>query len=184
MQRDILPSGAKLIPLQMHHDDRGTFAELYRKEWSFGLEALQWNVTHSKTHVLRGIHLHWKHMDYLIVLKGHMTLYMHDIRPDSVTKGQTYVIELKDTLLQAIVIPTGVAHGFYFNEDSTHIYAVSEYWDKEDELGCMWNSPELNISWPTHDLVLSERDQNACTYDAMIQEYVKKLDKVKTCVNV
>ncbi len=175
MHREKLPDGAKLVSLQMHHDDRGTFAELYRNEWSLGLEVLQWNVTHSKTHVLRGVHLHWKHLDYLIVLKGHMTLYLHDVRPDSTSRGQTFVVDLKEDTLQAAIIPTGVAHGFYFNKDSTHIYAVSEYWDKEDELGCMWNSPELNIAWPTNNPILSERDLNALTYDAMIQEYLKKV---------
>lgn len=179
MHRDELPSGVKLVPLRMHYDDRGMFAELYRKEWSVGLEALQWNISHSKAHVLRGVHLHWKHADYLIVLRGHMTLYLHDVRPHSTSKGQTFVINLTDVALQAAVIPTGVAHGFYFNEDSTHIYAVSEYWDQEDELGCRWNSPELNISWPTNNPMLSARDQNAFTYDAMIQEYIEKIKEVK-----
>lgn len=184
MLKDELPSGVKLIPLLMHHDNRGMVAELYRKEWDISLEALQWNISHSKSNVLRGVHLHPKHLDYLIVLKGHMTLYLHDVRPASASKGKTFVIDLKADILQAIVIPTGVAHGFYFNEDSTHIYAVSEYWDEEDELGCMWNSPELNISWPTHNPILSAKDQHALTYDAMIQAYIKKTEKVKLCENV
>lgn len=179
MQMDKLPSGVKLIPLQMHHDDRGLVAELYRKEWSIGLEALQWNVSHSKTNVLRGVHVHPKHLDYLIVLKGHMTLYLHDVRPSSVSRNKTVIIDLKGDILQAVVIPPGVAHGFYFNEDSTHIYAVSEYWNQEDELGCMWNSPELNIILPTINPMLSTRDQNALTYDAMIQAYIKKIEKVE-----
>lgn len=184
MHKDELPSGVKIVPLQMHHDDRGMVAELYRKEWAVGLEALQWNVSHSKTRVLRGVHLHWKHMDYLIVLKGHMTLYLHDVRPGSISRGQTFVVDLKDNALQAAVIPTGVAHGFYFNQDTTHIYAVSEYWNHEDELGCMWNSPELNISWPTDNPMLSLRDQNAFTYNAMIQIYINKSEKAKLCENV
>ncbi len=177
MHKDDLPSGAKLVPLMMHYDDRGMFAELYRKEWLVGLDTLQWNVAHSNTHVLRGIHLHWKHMDYLIVLKGHMTLYMHDVRPLSFSKGQTFVVDLKEDTLQAVVIPTGIAHGFYFNKDSTHLYAVSEYWNLEDELGCMWNCPELNISLPINNPMLSVRDTNALTYDAMVQEYMKKVEK-------
>lgn len=184
MQMDELPSGVKLIPLQMHHDDRGVVTEVYRKEWNVGLEALQWNVSHSKSRVLRGIHLHWNHLDYLIVLKGHMTLYLHDVRPSAASRGKTFVIELKDDILQAIVIPTGVAHGFYFNEDSTHVYAVSEYWNQEDELGCMWNSPELNITLPTNNPMLSTKDENAMTYEAMIQAYIKKTEKDKLCENV
>lgn len=184
MQMDKLPSGVKLIPLQMHHDDRGMVAELYRKEWDVGLDALQWNVSHSKSRVLRGIHLHWKHLDYLIVLKGYMTLYLHDVRPSSVSRDKTFAIDLKDDIFQAVVIPTGVAHGFYFNEDSTHIYAVSEYWNQEDELGCMWSCPELNITLPNHNPILSPRDQNALTYDAMIQAYLKKIEKDELCENV
>lgn len=169
-----LPSGVNLVSLKMHCDDRGVFSELYRKEWHIGIETLQWNIAHSNTNVLRGVHLHWNHIDYLIVIRGHMTLCLHDVRIDSPTRGKTYRVELKGNNLQGIVIPTGIAHGFYFNEPSTHIYSVSHYWNLQDELGCTWNSKELNMDWPCKNPILSARDSNSATYDEMIQEYLQQ----------
>lgn len=174
MNADILPDGVRLISLKMHGDDRGIFSELYRKEWNIGIETLQWNIAHSNKNVLRGVHLHWKHMDYLMVIKGHMTLCLHDVRTHSPTRKKTYHLELKENNLQGIVIPTGIAHGFYFNESSTHIYSVSHYWNLQDELGCMWNSKELNMNWPCKNPLLSERDRHAATYDEMVQEYLER----------
>lgn len=171
MNMDELPVGVKCIPLEMHHDHRGKLAELYRKNWQSGLEVLQWNITHSKANVLRGVHLHWNHTDYLIVVRGQMLLCLHDIRIDSATRAKTFTLNLTEDNLMAVVIPPGIAHGFYFSEETTHIYAVSDYWMLEDELGCMWNSPELNMPWPTKQPILSKRDIEAPSYDAMIQKY-------------
>ena len=168
------PEGVNLISLKMHHDERGMFSELYRKEWNIGIDTLQWNIAHSQPNVLRGVHLHWNHIDYLIVIKGHMTLCLQDVRESSLTKGKSYRIELKENELQGIVIPTGIAHGFYFNEPSTHIYSVSDYWNLSDELGCKWNSSELNMDWPCNNPMLSHRDSHASTYNAMIQEYLQR----------
>jgi len=39
-----------------------------------------------------------------------------------------------------------------------HIYAVSHYWDVDDELGCRWNDPDLEIPWSPEDPLLSPRD--------------------------
>jgi dTDP-4-dehydrorhamnose 3,5-epimerase len=38
------------------------------------------------------------------------------------------------------------------------LYAVSEYWDTADELGCHWSDPGLGIAWPVTAPILSERD--------------------------
>jgi dTDP-4-dehydrorhamnose 3,5-epimerase len=57
-----------------------------------------------------------------------------------------------------LTIPPGVAHGFYFHEDSIHVYAVSHEWDTADGLGCRWDDPALAISWPCPQPAISERD--------------------------
>ena len=58
------------------------------------------------------------------------------------------IVELDGERPAALAIPHGVAHGFYFHEPSLHVYAVSAYWDPEDELGCHWADPDLEIPWP------------------------------------
>jgi dTDP-4-dehydrorhamnose 3,5-epimerase len=81
------------------------------------------------------------------------------LREGSPTEGMGMVVELAADEAHALVIPTGVAHGFYFPERSLHVYAVSHEWDPSDELGCRWDDPELGIGWPCTDPLLSERDR-------------------------
>ncbi len=111
--------------------------------------------------MLRGVHVHIRHDDYLTVPFGRASVGIRDLRRDSPTEGLATVVELGAELPAALVIPHGVAHGFYFHEPSLHVYAVSEYWDPEDELGCHWADPELAIPWPTGSARVSKRDKQS-----------------------
>jgi dTDP-4-dehydrorhamnose 3,5-epimerase len=153
-----LPSGVSLHRLTSHADARGSLTEIFREAWGTGVSPVQWNAVSSEAGVLRGVHIHIKHADYLILLKGRAAIGLRDLRPGSPTAGATALVELRGTELSALTIPPGVAHGFYFDEPSTHIYAVSEYWDLADELGCHWADPALEIPWPPISPLLSERD--------------------------
>mgnify|MGYP003939067931 CR=1 FL=1 len=77
----------------------------------------------------------------------------------SPTEGLGTTVELDASAPAALVIPVGVAHGFYFHEPSIHVYAVSHEFDPADELGCRWDDSELDIAWPCADPLLSQRDQ-------------------------
>ncbi|HXZ57961.1 MAG TPA: dTDP-4-dehydrorhamnose 3,5-epimerase family protein [Gaiellaceae bacterium] len=156
-----LPVGTALVPLEPHRDERGVFTELYRVEWATGVEPVQWNAVRSEAGVLRGVHVHIRHDDYLTVPFGRASVGIRDLRRDSPTEGLATVVELGAERPAALVIPHGVAHGFYFHEPSLHVYAVSEYWDPEDELGCHWADPELAIPWPAGLARVSERDEQS-----------------------
>lgn len=155
---DRLPQGVTLRSLQTHPDERGSLTELFRASWDTGVDAVQWNYAESEATVLRGVHVHMVHADYLILLRGRATIGLRDIRPDSLTRGMAALVEMRGTEPHALTIPPGVAHGFYFHEPSTHLYAVSEYWDPEDELGCHWADPALEINWPCAEPLISDRD--------------------------
>lgn len=154
-----LPHDLRLTPLEPHEDDRGTFIELYRQEWETGVEPIQWNAVHSEAGVLRGVHVHPRHDDYLTIVRGRATVGLRDLRRGSPTGGATACVELSEERPTAISIPHGVAHGFYFHERSTHVYAVSHYWDMTDELGCRWDDPALEIPWPQQGAHVSPRDE-------------------------
>ena len=153
-----LPQGVSLRLLQAHHDERGSLTELFRASWETGIDAVQWNYVESEASVLRGVHVHIKHCDCLILLSGHATFALRDLRHDSTTEGLTALIEMHGNDPRALTIPPGVAHGFYFHEPSTHIYGVSEFWDAQDELGCHWADPALEINWPNAAPIISARD--------------------------
>jgi len=156
----VLPAGVELQQLEPHADERGVFTELFRDSWGLDVAPAQWNVVRSDANVLRGVHAHWRHADYLTVVAGRASIGLHDLREDSPTEGLGTVVELAGEAPQGLSIPPGVAHGFYFHEPSLHVYAVSHEWDPADELGCRWDDPELRISWPCSAPLLSERDRS------------------------
>lgn len=156
----MLPIGVSLVPLTPHPDDRGVFTELFRASWETGVAPVQWNSVRSDSNVLRGVHVHRRHADYLTLVAGRATIGLHDLRYDSSTEALGTTVELDATTPSALVIPVGVAHGFYFHEPSIHVYAVSHEFDPADELGCRWDDPGLAIAWPCTGPLISPRDRD------------------------
>lgn len=171
-----VPHGVEVYELTPHSDDRGVFTELFRAEWGSSTEPLQWNAVRSNAGVLRGVHVHRVHGDYLTVPAGHMTIGLCDLRPHSPTHRMATTIELGEAHPRAVAIPPGVAHGFYFNEDSLHVYAVSHYWDLADELGCRWDDPGLGIPWRHETAHISQRDADLQSLPELIEELAKHYD--------
>lgn len=160
--------GVRIVPLDAHPDQRGTFSEIFRDEWNPEVRPVQWNVVHSAGGVLRGVHLHRRHSDYLTVIAGSMLLGLCDLRRSSPTFRLAVAIEV--TPARAILIPPGVAHGFYFPETAIHIYGVDRYWDPEDELGCHWSDPELRIPWDVRNPILSPRDAGLPPLSGLLEQ--------------
>jgi len=156
--RDRVPEGVRIDKLETHADDRGALTEIFRCSWQPALELIQWNAVSSRPEVLRGVHLHVLHDDYLVLLQGRMLLGLHDLRPDSSTARCSALVELAPGAAQIAYVPRGVAHGFYFPEPSYHVYGVTHYWDPADELGCRWDDPDLEIPWPPIAPAISARD--------------------------
>jgi dTDP-4-dehydrorhamnose 3,5-epimerase len=146
------------MPLTMHPDERGVFTELFRQNWFNEIAPVQWNVVHSHANVLRGVHVHLRHADYLTVVSGRAIFGLCDLRAGSPTEGLRVHLEMDGRQMQSLVIPPGVAHGFCFLEPSVHVYSVSEYWNPEDELGCHFADPELALTWPIPRPLVSARD--------------------------
>lgn len=166
----LLPNGFGMNRLTMHLDDRGVFTEVYRREWDTGIDPVQWNMVRSQAGVLRGVHVHPRHADYLLVLSGRASIGLRDLRRGSATEGLSAHITVDGDNLTALTIPPGVAHGFLFLEPSIHVYAVSHYWDVADELACNWADPALGFSWPEPPTLLSERDRDAGSLSDLLDE--------------
>jgi dTDP-4-dehydrorhamnose 3,5-epimerase len=156
-----LPTGAWLSRLEPHTDARGALTEIFRAEWDTGVAPVQWNLVHSAADVLRGVHLHPRHHDYLVVVHGRATIGLRDLRPGSPTEGIVALVDMAGDHPTALTIPPGVAHGILFHQPSTLLFAVSHYWDPDDEIACYWDDPELGIPWPVVSPRLSQRDASA-----------------------
>ena len=117
-------------------------------------------MVNSDENVLRGVHVHRNHTDYLIHIRGSALLALRDLRKGSPTEGLVSLLAATESRLEVLLIPPGVAHGFYFREPSTQILAVTAYWNPEDEVGCHYADPALKIPWPGKAPILSGRDRS------------------------
>jgi dTDP-4-dehydrorhamnose 3,5-epimerase len=140
--------------------------EIFREVWNLGCRPVQLNAIANVAGALRGVHVHVRHADYLVLIAGRMVLGLHDLRPWSPTARASCLTEIDASAPCAVVIPVGVAHGFFFPVPSVVVCGVSHYWDPADELGCRWDAAELNLAWPTRAPVLSDRDATAGDYAA------------------
>ena len=92
----------------MHHDARGVFTEIFRTSWEVGLTPVQWNAVTSAAGVLRGVHVHIKHADYLLIVRGRASIGLRDLRRGSPTEGSAALIEMSGATLTALTIPPGI----------------------------------------------------------------------------
>jgi dTDP-4-dehydrorhamnose 3,5-epimerase len=162
-----LPADVTVTPLKPHVDERGSFCELFRDTWELGPRPVQWNAVHSVAGVLRGVHTHLLHADYLTVAMGEMLLGLHDLRSSSPTCGMSVMLRLAAEDPSLVAIPVGIAHGFYFPVPSLHLYSVTVGFSGGDEFGCRWDDPSLQLGWPCTDPLLSRRDREAGSLDEM-----------------
>ena len=151
----------QIVTLKPFGDERGRFMETFRKEWfpQRRWEIIQTNRSDSKAGVLRGLHYHFKQVDYWYVAQGRIRVGLADLRPNSPTYRKTETIEIAAESNLGLFIPVGVAHGFLALEPSTLIYVVDNYYDGDDEFGIIWNDPTLNVNWGVSNPILSPRDQ-------------------------
>ncbi|MGH7885100.1 MAG: dTDP-4-dehydrorhamnose 3,5-epimerase family protein [Thermodesulfobacteriota bacterium] len=156
--------GVLLKKLSSNADSRGSFTEIFQKHWDSPLkEGVQWSVVESKPNVFRGMHLHKRHDEFFCLIKGKCLVGLKDIRPGSPTKNNYSLYELHEKDISSIIFSAGLLHGWYFFEDSIHIQAVSESYTEykdDDNIGCLWNDPDLGIPWPFKEVEISERAQN------------------------
>jgi dTDP-4-dehydrorhamnose 3,5-epimerase len=152
---------AFLLESSAERDDRGSVGELLRREWVPGVDFVQWNVVQSVPRAMRGAHWHERHHDLIAPVAGTVLVGLADLRPDSPTHRRTALLELDAENPAAVVVPPRVAHALYSLTATTLLYAVSRYWDREDEFGVAFDDPELGVPWPCtrQDVILSERDR-------------------------
>lgn len=126
----------------------------------------QINVSISRQGVVRGIHAARTppgQAKYVQCLAGRILDVIVDIRPDSVTYGEHFSLELNDTTREAVFISEGLGHGFcVLSESATVAYATSTLYDPEQEFGINPLDSDLALPWPTDiDLILSDKDRGA-----------------------
>ena len=162
--------GCFIIQPKIFEDERGCFYESFNKQQFENLTGqrinfVQDNESLSSKGVLRGLHFQKGEFDQaklVRVVKGAVQDVVVDVRPGSKTYGQFFSIELSEENKTQLFIPRGLAHGFLALEDTTVFsYKCDNFYNKEAELGIIFNDKDLKITWNSldNDFIVSEKDQ-------------------------
>lgn len=158
--------GVLIIEPKAFGDSRGFFLETFQTERyasaGITLPFVQDNHSRSQRGVLRGLHLQTQRPQgkLVSVSRGSVFDVAVDINPQSATFGQYVGVELNDENHRQLWIPPGYAHGFcVLSEIADFQYKCTDFYDPSAEAGLIWNDPDVNINWPIHSPLLSEKDQ-------------------------
>ncbi len=151
-------------------DHRGYFYESFqaRQFEAQGIDVnfVQDNQSFSQIGTLRGLHAQKApsaQAKLVRVIQGKVLDVAVDIRKNSPSYEKHFAIELSAENHLQLFIPAGFLHGFLTLEANTIFqYKVSDYYDKEAEIGVIWNDPSLAIAWDKYldpsQYVFSEKD--------------------------
>lgn len=161
--------GAWVASSQVFSDARGSFCEWFKRDEILSTTGLlfspeQANLSESRDGVVRGIHYSLAkagQAKWIICVSGAIKDVIVDIRPSSPTFGQHVAIELKSGSGQAVLIGSGLGHGFVALSDPSIVaYLVSSPFSPTEEFEINPLDPEIGIDWGrSHtELLLSPKD--------------------------
>jgi len=159
-----------VIDPKLWKDARGYFYESYSAKFfadnNINAVFVQDNQSFSQKGTLRGLHAQappFAQGKLVRVIQGSVIDVAVDIRKHSPTYGQHFSVELTAENHKQLWVPPGFLHGFLTLVDNTIFsYKVTNYYDKNSEIGIVWNDPNLNINWVEQldktELLLSDKD--------------------------
>lgn len=155
--------GLLLRSCAVFSDERGQFFETFQQDRHIDLGGsgafVQDNYSSSVQNVLRGLHYQFRQpqAQLVTVLRGSVFDVIVDIRVGSPTFGKWFGATLEQG--DQVYMPAGVAHGFLVVGSAADLhYRVTQTYRPENEAGIRWNDPDLNISWPQSEVIVSDRD--------------------------
>ncbi len=164
LQETGLP-GLVLLTPPVYGDVRGSLSETYHAEkfkaLGVGSTFAQDNQSVSAPGVLRGLHGQRFHPQSKLVrvIQGEVFDVAVDARPSSKTYGQWYGHRLSGENGVQMYLPEGFLHGFcVLRGPAVVLYKCSTVYEPGDQVGVLWNDPDLGILWPVKDPLLSPKD--------------------------
>jgi len=157
--------GVLIVEPDVFQDRRGFFMETYHQkryaESGIDKPFVQDNLSCSFKGALRGLHyqIHHEQGKLIQVIRGEIFDVAVDIRRGSPTFGQWTFVRLSESNRLQIYVPEGFAHGFcVLSEDALVMYKCTNLYVPGAERGVLWSDPELGISWPVQEPLLSPKD--------------------------
>ena len=149
-------------------DERGWFAEIVQVD-SFaplGLPTrfVQVNQSRSSRGVVRGLHFQWDPPQgkLMRVVTGRALMVAVDIRPGSPTLGHHVKVEASADEPVLFWAPASFARGFCALSAVTEVeYFCTATYNAASETGIRFDDPDVGISWPVAEPLLSPKDAAA-----------------------
>lgn len=163
--------GVMLIEPVVHGDDRGFFLETYAQRQygaaGIGLDFVQDNHSRSRSGVLRGFHYQDMSAPMAKLVRcvsGAILDAVVDLRIASPTFGRSYTVELTGENHHQLLVPVGFGHAFLALSGVADVeYKCSGYYDPSAEATVIWNDPEIAVSWPISNPIVSAKDARGMT---------------------
>jgi dTDP-4-dehydrorhamnose 3,5-epimerase len=163
-QPTAIPEVIRVTP-RVFRDARGFFLESYHADRfaKGGIDAVfvQDNHSSSGRGTLRGLHMQSAFAQGKLVrcTAGEIFDVAIDVRRGSKSFGRWVGETLSAENFAQLWIPPGFLHGFCVLTEAAQVeYKCTEVYHPEDELGVIWNDPEIGIAWPIDAPVLSAKD--------------------------
>lgn len=158
--------GLIFIEPKIFSDSRGWFLETWNDELYKEIGVIgpfvQDNLSYSSKGVVRGLHYQKPHTQGKLVsaIQGSVWDVVVDLRKNSPKFGEWVAFTLTGEKKEQLFIPAGFAHGFcVLSSTALFQYKCTDKYSLSSEQGIMWNDPDLNISWPKNNPLISEKDK-------------------------
>lgn len=160
-------SGAYVVDLESHHDERGFFARSFCED-EFAARGLVGHFAQSSVSfnarrgTVRGMHFAAApHGETKLVrcTMGAINDVIVDLRRGSSTYLRAISIELSARNRRALYVPADFAHGFQALADETEVlYMIDRPFMLGTARGLRWNDPAISVQWPQPITVISPKD--------------------------
>jgi dTDP-4-dehydrorhamnose 3,5-epimerase len=142
--------GVTLKDIITHGDDRGFFREIIRGTDDFFADGFG-QLSHSLVQqgVLKAWHGHVHQTQWTYAASGVLRVAIHDLRPDSPTRGVTEEVTIGDGHAAVVYrLPPGVVHGYRCVAGPAHvIYVTSGTYDPADEVRVPHDGVSIAYDW-------------------------------------
>jgi len=163
--------GILLIDPVVFSDERGFFLETWNQQAyaAAGIADIFVQDAHSGSSrgVLRGLHYQDMTAPLAKLVRctvGRIFDVAVDLRVGSPTFGRWFGTELTAESKRQVYVPVGFAHGFQALSDYAEVqYKQTAFYMPSAEGVLMWNDPDVAVSWPIEDALVSHRDARGAT---------------------
>jgi dTDP-4-dehydrorhamnose 3,5-epimerase len=172
-------NGVLLLIPQPVRDERGLFTRTfdadifddYLGQPGISASFVQDSQSRSAHGVIRGLHGRAGRGEAKLVrcANGAVHDVLVDIRRDSPTFGEQQAFLLDDVNFWHLYVPPGFLHGFQALSASADVcYRIDRPHDPTEDLGVVYNDPDLAIDWPLPVSMISSRDASAGSWADLI----------------